>query len=495
MILLRRVVTFVYFIFFLTVGFILSGEYVKKKFVFVTPSHNNKDFYRNNLNSVFYQDYSNYRVIYIDDCSTDGTGDLVADFVHINQMDSRVTLIRNNRRLGALANIYRAVHMCDDDEILVFLDGDDWLAQPNVLSLLNDLYQNPAVWLTYGSYQALNDNGCNCRSIPKRIRKNNAYREYPWVTSHLKTAYAWLFKCIRLEDLLYQGRFLVRACDLAYMFPMLEMSGGRFKYIDDALYVYNTYNSLSHFKKNIQGQEYLEKKLRQKKRYKPLQKSGIISEYLQKPAAISAVIISQDNLQSLSSALLYLETHPIAFSSIAVLLKIQDEENTERFESIKRTFPDIAFINQEETFLATFKKLFTTDPRSLLSDFYLFCSDTFFAQSDLDIHFYIRLLKQTRAFGFNLSGRADVQYDEYTKDHSSLITDDVYAYQMGWPIKVITENDGSWACLLPKEVLFNNIGDLSNLLYDIVNRTVKTDTILSQKVILTLSNKQDNDFL
>ena len=113
MIALRRIL--IYSIFFLTVRSIFSDECTQKRFVFIIPSYNNMHFYRNNLNSVFFQDYSNYRVIYIDDCSDDGTADLVQDFMLVNHMESRFILIRNSRRFGALANIYRAVHMCDDN--------------------------------------------------------------------------------------------------------------------------------------------------------------------------------------------------------------------------------------------------------------------------------------------------------------------------------------------------------------------------------------------
>ncbi len=54
-------------------------ELKENRFVIVIPSNNNKDWYQKNLDSVFNQRYLNYRVIYIDDGSTDNTGTLVED--------------------------------------------------------------------------------------------------------------------------------------------------------------------------------------------------------------------------------------------------------------------------------------------------------------------------------------------------------------------------------------------------------------------------------
>ena len=53
----------------------------EKNFVFIVPSYNNSEWYIKNISSIFNQNYSNYRVIYIDDASTDNTGTLVKNFV------------------------------------------------------------------------------------------------------------------------------------------------------------------------------------------------------------------------------------------------------------------------------------------------------------------------------------------------------------------------------------------------------------------------------
>lgn len=211
-----------------------------KEIVVVIPSYNNIECYEKNLESVCFQQYDNFRVIYIDDCSVDGTGDAVERYIKEHNLENKVTLIKNKKRRGALANLYDAIHSCDDHEIIINLDGDDWFKHENALTIINNAYTDSNVWLTYGQYEFYPSGKLGrCRSIPQEAIDNASYREYEWVTSAPRTFYAWLFKKIEIEDLLYEGAFFPVAWDLAFMFPMLEMSGGKFKFIADVVYVYN----------------------------------------------------------------------------------------------------------------------------------------------------------------------------------------------------------------------------------------------------------------
>src|ERR1700722_4220258 len=124
----------------------------EKPFVIVIPSYNNSAFCKKNLHSVLEQKYQNYRVIYIDDCSTDDTFAKVKDLIEKSGKKERFTLIHNETNRGALANFYHAIHSCQDNEIIVALNGDDFFAQEGVLTKLNRVYAQDDVWMTYGNY-------------------------------------------------------------------------------------------------------------------------------------------------------------------------------------------------------------------------------------------------------------------------------------------------------------------------------------------------------
>lgn len=243
----------------------------EKPMVIVIASYNNRNWVHQNLNSIFMQNYSNYRVIYIDDVSTDGTADMVESFVREKGEESRFTLIRNTVRKGGLRNLYEAVSLCADDEIVVNVDGDDWLSNARVLKILNKVYSKQNVWLTHGALieYPKNVSGWSI-PIPKKIIEENNFRTYR-CPSHLKTFYAWLFKKIDVEDLKYEGEFFPMTWDQAMMFPMIEMAGPRHAFIPQILYVYNMSNPINDNKVNAKLQNDLEKLIRSKPKYQKLE--------------------------------------------------------------------------------------------------------------------------------------------------------------------------------------------------------------------------------
>lgn len=242
-------------------------------FVIVIPSYNNKEWFEKNLDSVFAQTYKNYSVIYIDDVSTDGTGDLVGNYIKAHGVQKSITLIKNKKRNGALANIYHAVYTCQDRDVVVLLDGDDWLAHENVLLRLSREYSKKKYWLVYSQFELwpMHEIGWNSVPLPSRYEDPSYPRVYS--PSHLRTFYAGLFKKIKKQDLMYEGDFYSMTWDMAIMLPMVEMASyGHVKFIPEVLYTYNNSNPLSDHRVNETLQLKLHAIIAAKTKYKPLKK-------------------------------------------------------------------------------------------------------------------------------------------------------------------------------------------------------------------------------
>lgn len=242
-----------------------------KPFVVVIPSFNNAPWCRRNLESVLSQDYPLFRVVYVDDASTDGTPDLVGEYLADSATPhcDRVTFHRNSSRVGPLANTDRAVRACDPDAIIVLVDGDDFLPHPQVLTRLNEIYADPDVWVTWGQFTRFpEDSEGFCAPIPPEIVSANAFRDYPFVSSHLRTFYAGLYQRIRLVDLQDDaGRFFTTAGDVAQMWALHEMAGSHGRFVDEIVYVYNRANPLNDDKVDRVGQVRTELEIRRKARY------------------------------------------------------------------------------------------------------------------------------------------------------------------------------------------------------------------------------------
>lgn len=245
---------------------------IDRHFTVIIPSRNNSQWYERNLNALINQKYTNWHAIYINDASTDDTQQKVEEFIREHHMQDKIVLINNETRLGAMTNIYKAVYMCDDWDVVVLYDGDDWFNRTDVFDILNRAYANENVWMTYGSYKDHpgGTRGSCAYQVSNQIIKSNSYRKSPWCTSHLRTFYTWLFKCIKIEDLQLNGDFFAMTYDQAIMHPMLELSRFRSKYIPEILYVYNMETPYNDNKVNAALQVMIEKLIRSKKPYKPL---------------------------------------------------------------------------------------------------------------------------------------------------------------------------------------------------------------------------------
>lgn len=227
----------------------------------IIPSYNNELYCKDNLASVFKQHYGNFRVIYINDASTDGTGSLVEQYVHESGMSDRVTIIHNEYNRKALMNIYQAVHLCDDNDLIVVLDGDDQFAHEYVLKKFNRVHADGNIWLSYAQYinwppmAALQNKipilGYAAQTPQDIIDAKNYRWCYQWFWSGLRAFRAWCFKCIKIESLIVdagpcKGKLLPIMYDAAIMWPMMEMGGTHTQFIPD-IFLTRTITPLNDF--------------------------------------------------------------------------------------------------------------------------------------------------------------------------------------------------------------------------------------------------------
>ncbi|MES2272955.1 MAG: glycosyltransferase family A protein [Chlamydiota bacterium] len=194
-----------------------------QSFVIFVHAFNQELWCERSLRSIFEQEYENYRVIIIDDASSDETYETMRRFLLENHQEYRAILIRNETKIGPIASLYRAIDSCLDREIIVPLEGKDWLVHPMVLSDLSKNYQNPNIWLSFGqavhypSYDLLEPQLVSS----KRKRKVNPAAPCSF--------YAGLFKKIPLSDLFKEG------AEDSYLIPLLQMAGDRVQIIKEPI--------------------------------------------------------------------------------------------------------------------------------------------------------------------------------------------------------------------------------------------------------------------
>jgi glycosyltransferase involved in cell wall biosynthesis len=254
-------------------SFCLTAQEIIHDFVFIVCSYNNIEWVERNLNSIFSQNYPrmHYRVIYVDDCSTDGTYEFVVDYKEKHQLGNRLVIVRNEKRKRKAHNLYMAGHLCKKHEIIIELDGDDWLPHERVLNILNGIYQDPQIWLTYGNNRKFPTGKVEDRvqELPAHIIENGSFRHYRatnfWTA--LRSYYAWLFQTLEKRDFMYSAkqtkpRWFEMSIDASIYFSMLEKARERHKFCAEPLYVHNIATSFNDHKVDCNLQYTIEMYLR-----------------------------------------------------------------------------------------------------------------------------------------------------------------------------------------------------------------------------------------
>jgi len=213
----------------------------------IAPFRNVANYIEDFLKSIESQQYNNYTVYFVDDCSSDGTYNLIPN-------NPRYSVKVNERRKYALENIVSALEENDfeENDIICIIDPDDCLPHKYVFQILNNTHCLKSVLMTYGSMGYLNSRKRFGKSYNKK--EFEVARQLTWWVSQLRT-----FKFKVFIELLKQdsskdafkdnnGNYLKMPYDMALMFPMLEICGyEQVKFIDTIMYRYRLHENNDQF--------------------------------------------------------------------------------------------------------------------------------------------------------------------------------------------------------------------------------------------------------
>lgn len=203
------------------------------RFVFVCPVFNAEETIAQTLFSLLAQSYDNWKIICIDDMSTDKTKKIIQNFSYMldsTQLDGEWTgikrggehidLIENTEKCWEVKNVLKGISMCDSNDIVCRIDGDDWLTDNDALQILNAIYESnediEAVWTAHRW-------GYSQKNISGPMPPGVDVFAHPWVSSHLKTFRKKLIEGIPDENFRNKsGDYVKRAGDQAIYLPVLH---------------------------------------------------------------------------------------------------------------------------------------------------------------------------------------------------------------------------------------------------------------------------------
>lgn len=246
---------------------------VSNVFWIVSTARNCSEFIDRHLDSIAAQRFDPARIhhLVIDDASTDATGDRVRRRIE-SGAGYDLAYRRNDVQLGGCANLTAGFRAAVPGSIVLQVDADDWLPDPDVLAYLDMRYHDPDLWMTYNSWVSPDGRALsNSHPIPRDVVRGSTFRDYAWVTSHLHSFRRELFSHVKDESLVdpVSNEFWTAAVDMSHYFPMLELAGHHAQHVRRTTYVYNLHQG-SLFQHKRPHQLDCERRIRALPRYSPL---------------------------------------------------------------------------------------------------------------------------------------------------------------------------------------------------------------------------------
>jgi FkbM family methyltransferase len=235
----------------------------------VTPVYNAESYIGRCIDSVAQQDYQYYKMIIIDDASTDSTVAAIEEKIKLLPKDVRnkFVLYKNKVNLGAVCNQVTTImsDCLEQDGIVMLLDGDDWLVNnPGIFNKYNTLY-NQGAEFTYGSCWSVVDGiPLVAQEYPPDVKVSRSYRQYKFnwnmPYTHLRTFRGRAFHkhvdengFIAFKDT--GGNWLKAGGDTAVFYAMIEQADpNNVVCVSDIVYNYNDANPINDYKVNSDEQ-------------------------------------------------------------------------------------------------------------------------------------------------------------------------------------------------------------------------------------------------
>ena len=137
----------------------------------VLPTYNGSRYLREAIDSCLAQTYRNWELIIVDDCSTDASAEIVAEYT---SRDSRVRCIRHeiNKKLPAALN---TGHAAARGEYLTWTSDDNRFLPAAIEEMTRFLQEHPAVGVVYTDCVLIDDAGRYMGDFPALPASRLAY--------------------------------------------------------------------------------------------------------------------------------------------------------------------------------------------------------------------------------------------------------------------------------------------------------------------------------
>ena len=127
-----------------------------KKIDVIMPARNASKYLRCAIDSILNQTYENFRLIIVDDASTDNTVKIIKSY-----LDNRIFLIKNRSQMGVAKSLNIALNYVNS-EYIARMDADDVAKSNRLQTQLDYLINHKDVGVVASAADLINENGKIC---------------------------------------------------------------------------------------------------------------------------------------------------------------------------------------------------------------------------------------------------------------------------------------------------------------------------------------------
>ena len=179
----------------------------------IVPVYNSQKYISKTINSVFRQTYKNWKLIIIDDASTDDTKKILETIFKKKKVRKKITILKNNINMGQAFSRNRGLKY-SKSKFVTFLDSDD-IWQKNKLKKQINFMLKYNYDFTYSDYKSIKNNKIKTIKTPNFFNYKNFTKNTSIATStmiikkkilknllfpDLKLCEDYYFKCLILKS-------------------------------------------------------------------------------------------------------------------------------------------------------------------------------------------------------------------------------------------------------------------------------------------------------
>ena len=228
-----------------------------EKLSIIIPAYNVELYVEKCINSILTQNFQDYRVYVVDDCSTDRTASIVKKFV---DLDSRIVYLKTPENSGPSVSRNCGLSI-SKGEYLTFIDADDWYSEQYSLQKMVSVMDQFQVDCVMCAYETIHNTGTLHKKFcgwynEKKVSQIEFFKLKEKYNSPL---FHYVWNKIYKRDIICNARIEFipgknSGEDVA--FNNAYFRAVRTAYIvNETLYVYNCLNQSSLTRKNYGGNE------------------------------------------------------------------------------------------------------------------------------------------------------------------------------------------------------------------------------------------------